>query len=80
MPYKCPNNCEDSCLYYPPSCLIDPTGEIEHPECLELGILCDEDGVLENTWEDGTRGVPESLESDDCSPYCLKCGEESVFE
>ena len=72
----CPNDCDRSeepyPFYYPACCLRNDDGERE----AEMGIYCDEDLSLSNTWADGTRGVVGWYE-DDCFPHCSVCNEET---
>lgn len=72
----CPNSCDRSeepyPFYYPPCCLWHDNGGAD----AEMGIYCDEDLSLSNTWTDGTRGVAGWFD-DECLPHCSVCNEET---
>ena len=68
--YVCPNHCdlsEEPFPYLHPACCVFQ-GSFDS----ELGIYCNPDGSLSDTWEDGTRGT-DDWQDDGCLPICSVC-------
>ena len=82
--YECVNpDCKpqyetDDAFYVAPCCLMEEA---------ELGILVSRDGIVQDIWTDGTRGVNRDLREmaqdhidGGCPPHCVFCNEEAEWK